>query len=74
MFKYFKKNLYKQNNNFMGTINILYILIILLILFSEAVLKMKKFKDITIKEIEKPIKSWMAQASSRIKKLVEKNN
>jgi len=31
---------------------------------------MKKFKEVTIKEIEKPIKSWMAQAPSRIKKNV----
>jgi len=32
------------------------------IFLSEAILKMKKFKEVTIKEIEKPIKSWMAQA------------
>lgn len=34
---------------------------------------MKKFKDsISIKEIEKPIKNWMAQASARIKKQADK--
>lgn len=35
---------------------------------------MKKFKEVTIKEIEKPIKNWMAQSTSRIKKCLEKNN
>lgn len=38
--------------------------------FPEAILKMKKFKEVTIKEIEKPIKSWMAQAPSQIKKML----
>ncbi|XP_060844225.1 uncharacterized protein LOC132924128 [Rhopalosiphum padi] len=34
----------------------------------EAVHKMKKIHDIPFKDIEKPIKLWMAQASERIKK------
>jgi hypothetical protein len=33
---------------------------------------MKIFKEVTIKEIKKPIKSWMAQAPSPIKKNSEK--
>ena len=39
---------------------------------ADAILKMKKFKEVSIKEIEKPMKSWMAQAPSRIKKNAEK--
>lgn len=42
------------------------------IVLAEAILKMKKFKEVTIKEIEKPMKSWMPQAPSRIKKNAEK--
>jgi len=34
---------------------------------------MKKYHDIPFKDIEKPIKFWMAQASERIKKRNEKN-
>ncbi|XP_029347895.1 uncharacterized protein LOC115034692, partial [Acyrthosiphon pisum] len=39
----------------------------------DAVHKMKKYHDIPFKDIEKPIKLWMAQASERIKKRNEKN-
>jgi len=34
---------------------------------------MKKFKDTTDVEIEKPIKNWMGQATPRLKKLAQKN-
>lgn len=35
---------------------------------------MNNFKDTPIKNIEKAIKSWMAQASQREKKVAEKIN
>jgi len=34
---------------------------------------MKKYHDVPYKNIEKPIKLWMAQASERITKKNEKN-
>lgn len=41
-------------------------------MFLESIRRMKKFTDITIIEIEKPLKTWMAQASTRLKKIDEK--
>lgn len=39
----------------------------------EAIRRMKKFRDATDVEIEKPLKNWMAQASPRLKKIAIKN-
>lgn len=39
----------------------------------ESIRMMKKFKDSTDIEIEKPIKNWMGQATPRLKKLAQKN-
>lgn len=45
---------------------VMYIIIIFYIFRSRV--KNEKFKEVTIKEIEKPVKNWMAQATARIKK------
>jgi len=42
-------------------------------LYIESIRMMKKFKDSTDIEIEKPIKNWMGQATPRLKKLAQKN-
>lgn len=59
------------------TLHLLYFILIFLIYYIiffllQSILKMKKFKEVTIKEIEKPIKSWMVQAPTRIKKKFRK--
>lgn len=41
--------------------------------YIESIRMMKKFKDSTDIEIEKPIKNWMGQATPRLKKLAQKN-
>jgi len=42
--------------------------------YLESIHKIKKYKDIPTKDIEKSIKGWLAQAPSRIKKQAEKKN
>ncbi|CAI6353126.1 unnamed protein product [Macrosiphum euphorbiae] len=42
-------------------------------LIFESINKMKKFRDIPLKEIKKPIELWLAQAPSRLKKQAAKN-